>query len=124
MARRKATEVIEGAEAPKAKPQGLPRGVKVYKKGEPIAPIIWRIKTIPEQRLRDKLARDMVLEISRSKLDVENKKFIFYVVKNIDAVPFEVTFKEAAARYGWKSFKLEMNNTVIVPEWMDNGADE
>ena len=124
MARHKATEVIEGAEAPKAKPKGLPRGVKTYKKGEPIPPIIWRVKTIPEQRLRDKLARDMVLEISRSKLDVENKKFIFYVVKNIDAVPLEVTFKEAAARYGWKSFKLEMNNTVIVPEWMDNGADE
>ena len=124
MARRKATETAEGAEAPKAKPQGLPRGVKTYKKGETIPPIIWRVKTIPEQRLRDKLARDMVLEISRSKLDVENKKFIFYVVKNIDAVPLEVTFKEAAARYGWKSFKLEMNNTVIVPEWMDNGADE
>ena len=124
MARRKATETTEGAEAPKAKHQGLPRGVKVYKKGEPIPPIIWRVKTIPEQRLRDKLARDMVLEISRSKLDVENKKFIFYVVKNIDAVPLEVTFKEAAARYGWKSFKLEMNNTVIVPEWMDHGADE
>ena len=102
----------------------LPRSVKVYKKGEPIPPIIWRVKTIPEQRLRDKMARDLALDIIGSRTDIENKKFIFDKIQNIDTVPVEITFKQAAEMYGWKSFTFDMNNQIVVPVWKDNGADE
>lgn len=121
MARRKASSDETTEKKPKF---GLPRSCKVYKKGEKPLPIIWRVDSVPEQRLRDKIAHDKCLEIGGSYTDFENHKFVFSTIRNIDFIPLEVTFKEAAAMYGWKSFSFTMNNQTVVPVWEDHGADE
>lgn len=125
MARRKVkTDEVNGdAKAAKAK-FTLPKNCKVYKKGEAIPPIIWRVKSLPEQHLRDKIARDKCLDIGSSYTDFKNKKFVFSVIKNIDFIDLDVTFEEAAAMYGWKKFTFTMNNQTVIPEWEDHGADE
>ena len=102
----------------------IPKSVKVYKKGEKALPIIWRVDSVPEQRLRDKIGRDMAWEVAKSSVDFEREVFSFEIVRNIDMEKTSVTFAEAAKMYGWKTFKVEMNGQTIVPVWEDKGADE
>lgn len=117
-----AAEVVENEEKT-VKEEKLPKGVKKLNP-KTMLPIIFRVKSIPEQRLRDKIAHDRGLIVGKSYLDTEHERFVFEVVKGIELVPQIVTFKEACQMFGWKSFSFTENKQTVIPVWCDKGADE
>ena len=123
--RKAAAEPVETDETKevKTKPEKLPKGVKVLNP-KTMRPIIFRVKSIPEQRLRDKIAHDKCFLVGDSTIDRKNERFVFEVVQGIELVPKYVTFKEACEMFGWKSFSFEMGGQTVVPVWCDKGADE
>lgn len=115
-------EQIDGNMAP-LEYQPLSKSVRVLNP-KTMLPIIYRVKSIPEQRLRDKIGRDKAWMVGKSYLDREHERFVFMVVQGIELVPKIVTFKEACAMFGWKSFSFEMSYETVIPVWCDKGADE
>lgn len=121
--RKAAAEPVENEETSSKDVNKLPKSVKVLNP-KTMLPIIFRVKSIPEQRLRDKIAHDKGFLVGKSVLDRKNERFVFEVVQGIDLVPKYVTFEETCKMFGWKSFSFKMNGQTVVPVWCDKGADE
>ena len=117
-----AAEVVENEEQT-VKEEILPKGVKKLNP-DTMLPIIFRVESFPEQRLRDKIAHDKALTIGKSYIDMEHERFVFDVVHGIEFVTQFVTFKEACQMFGWKSFSFTENKQTVIPVWCDKGADE
>ena len=79
-------------------------------------PVVWNVKSTPEQYLRNKMARTRNWSVISSKMDYKNKKFMYEIVKGHDIVPVEITFEEACKDFGWKSFTLTENMQTIIPD--------
>lgn len=94
-------------------------------KAEDFDPIVWRIETIPEARVRDKFARDNNLLVTSSSLDIEKKQFVYEHVVKVDQFDTRVVpFDEVCKHFGWKEMKFEMNNQTVRPVWLESKADE
>ena len=94
-------------------------------KAEDFDPIVWRVETVPEAMVRDKFGRDNNLQVTRSSVDLDGKKFIYeHVVKVDEFAVREVPFEEVCKHFGWKEMKFEMNAQTIRPVWCESKADE
>jgi len=80
-------------------------------------PIVWRVESVPEQRLRDKLAHDENIERTGSWHDPKAKCFVIEYPKCHEIVTRTFTYEDVCARYGWKSFKISKDGQTITPKW-------
>lgn len=87
-------------------------------KAKDAKPIVWNVKSVPEQRLRDKLAKNRLWTVNESRLNLDGKKFEFSIVDGPNSVAKrEITFEDACKDFGWKSFTLTENKQTIIPEF-------
>ena len=91
-------------------------------KAEDFEPIVWRVETLSEQRLRDKLQRNHSFETMSSWNDKENKRFGFEIVENSAEnghTTVYISYAEACKEFGWKSFKFEgFQDMTVRPTWL------
>lgn len=86
-------------------------------KAKDFEPNTFRVKEIPEQRLRDKLGHDLALNIMSSWTDEKQKTVnLRFVVSDTPYVK-TMTFAEVCEHFGWKSFKLSPNKQTVIPKW-------
>lgn len=78
--------------------------------------MILNVESFPEQALRDKLGRCKAWPITGSKLDIENKQFVFEVAVNAtDTTTKYISFDEACSMVGWESFEFTQNLQTVIP---------
>ena len=94
--------------------------LKTCKSGKPedFPPIVLNVKSIPVQRIRDKLAHDMMLNMTESWTDFEKKVFVIeYTPNGFEIEKRVITFDEACKNFGWKSMTFSENKMTAYPKW-------
>lgn len=86
-------------------------------KAKDLKPVTWNVESVPEQRLRDKMAKNRMWVVNQSSIDLENKKFDYDVIEGPNAVKKTITFDEACHDFGWDSFTLTENKQTIIPSF-------
>ena len=94
----------------------------VIEKKPELEPIVWRVKTIPEARVRDKFQRDMCFNTLKCGTDYDKKIMWFDIA--CGGVPdhkvVEYTFEQVQEHFGWKGWSFELNGQTIIPEWKES----
>lgn len=89
-------------------------------KSEDFEPIVWRVETVPEARVRDRFQHNRCFNTLKSGMNKESKTFWFDIVcagiPDHKIVTF--TFDEICKEFGWKKFDLELNDQTIRPTWL------
>lgn len=79
-------------------------------------PIVWNVESVPEQRLRDKMAKTRCWVVNESHLNAAEEKFEYDVLEGPTAIVKKtITFAEACKDFGWDSIELTPNMQTIIP---------
>lgn len=83
-------------------------------------PIVFRVKTVPADQIKQKFARNRNILTCRSWFDHENKTINYEHMENAtDSVIKSYSFDDICKDFGWQTFDFENDYQTIIPTWCD-----
>lgn len=94
---------------------GISKSCKCGKIGD-FPPIVHRVESMPIDQMKQKIGRNHCLQVCKSWFDFEHQYLHIEHMINVNATEIRsYTFKEIAAEFGWKAFKISEDQQTIYP---------
>lgn len=104
--------------ARKKKTEDGPNGKIRVGKEKDFKPIVFRVKSVPADQIKQKFARNRNLQVCKSWYDFEARTINYEHMKNADeSILKTYSFAEIAQDFGWNGFRFENNYQTIIPDW-------